>query len=137
MLNLDLQFFGGRGASSGGGGGATIPKSGYTITSENGQTIEWYFRKEGNNTYYSNTINGIPKPTPNNLTEKEMIERVKANGGVVNKKSKAQLKSEQKEYERQRKETDDILNQAFLRDKDFVRGSRSNRIRSRASRRNI
>lgn len=135
MTELNLQFFGGRGASSGGGSGGK--DSGYVIKTENGETLNMYFSKQGGKTYYSNTINGIPEPTPNNWTEKQMIDRITENGGTITKKTKADLRREYSNYQQGRKETNAILDRAYVSDSTFVRGSRADRIRRRASRRRI
>lgn len=125
---------GGRGASSVNAGTGGI-SSAYSVRTADGQNLEFYFRRYNGETYYSNTINGEPQATPNGWTESQMIDRIVQNGGTVDKKTQSQLRDEYSQYQEDRRQTNEFLNQAYLTDRDFVRGSRANRVRLRASRR--
>ena len=127
----------GRGSSKAGGGGAVAGNinSAYTVTSNTGQTLQWYFTTSNGNTFYRNSIGAMPEPTPGNMTESEMISRVKANGGSAQKKTNAQIRREYSEYEKGREETNAFLNSAYLTDRAFTRGMRASRTTNRANRR--
>ena len=118
----------GRGASKAGGlsGGGTITTqakenikglTGYSITTSSGDEIEFYFRKSGDDTFYSNTINGNFEQTPNNWTEKEMIQAVENNGGSANKYSNKQLLNIEKNRLEEKRKTDEFLNKEYARNK--------------------
>ena len=118
MIKINLQIFGGRGAGGiGGSSGISPTTSAYTVKNGN-NTVEWYFSKSGDTNYYRNTINGQPEPTPNNWSPKEMIDRVKENGGTVEKKTTAQLKKEVKKYQKEKAEMNDFLNREYARNRD-------------------
>lgn len=126
---------GGRGASSSGASIGGNIDSGYVVTSATGQTTEWYFTKANGQTYYRNTIGEMPTPTPNGWTEKQMIDRVVANGGSAQAKSRSELKREYSQFVNEKEQTNELLNQAYVSDRTFVRDSRALRIGRRASRR--
>ena len=129
---MNLQYFGGRGGSSGIGGGS----AGVRFTDSNGKQHNYYFYKgeEGKN-YYSTSIGGQPKPTPNNMSHKEMVERLKQNTSNVKAISKAEKAKATKAYKEDRAATDRVLNQAYASDKHFTKGMKTSRIGNRATRR--
>ena len=112
---------------------------GYTVTSADGSKSEWYFSKVDGQNYYKRSIGDTPRPTPNNMSEREIIGRIKANGGTVDKKSASDLKREYEAYRRERSEMDKFLDGAYVGDRTFVKSTRdvikSRRGASRASRR--
>ena len=126
---------GGRGASSSGASIGGNINSGYVVTSSTGQKTQWYFTRANGQTYYRNEIGEIPSPTPNGWTEKEMIDRVVANGGKAQAKSRSELKKEYAQFVREKEQTNVLLDQAYVSDRTFVRDSRALRVARRASRR--
>lgn len=100
----------------------------------NGKTTRYYFSsKEGKN-FYQIGIGGIPKPTPQNMTAQDFRERAKKNGATVKTLTAAEKNSDLEKYEKGRKATDKALNDAYVRDKTFVKGSRMRRIGNRVQR---
>lgn len=134
-MELNLQFFGGRGANSSGASIGGNINSGYVVTTATGETMQWYFSKANGQTYYRNEIGEIPTPTPNGWTEKQMIDRVVANGGKAQAKSRSELIKEYTQFANNKKEMNDFLNQAYVSDRTFVKQSRALRIGRRAARR--
>ena len=132
---MNLQYFGGRGASSSNAPIGGNINSGYTVTSATGQTMEWYFSSANGQNYYRNSIGEIPEPTPNNWTDKQMIARVKENGGTAKEKTKTELKKEYAQYTSEKEATNRLLNQAYVSDRAFVKNSRQYRTGRRAARR--
>lgn len=131
-MDINLQYFGGRGGSSGLGGGST----GVSFTDSNGKQHNYYFYKgEGGKNYYSTSIGGQPKPTPNNMSHKEMVERLKQNTSNVKTISKAEKAKATKAYKEDRAATDRVLNQAYASDKHFTKGMKASRTGNRATRR--
>ncbi len=88
-MRMNLQYHGGRGGGSSRGGGSP---AGVSFTdSKTGKEYNYYFYKgEDGENYYSTSIGGLPKPTPNNMSHEEMVERLKQNTGNVKSISKAE-----------------------------------------------
>ena len=124
------------GGSGGGGGAATALNgtSGYNVT-VNGQNMQYFFEKQDGVTYYKNSIGAIGEPTPENMTERQMIDRMKNNGVTVNKMSKSELTQLYDSYKSDRAQMNEFLNQAYVQDKTMKKGSKANRIGSRVRRR--
>ena len=93
-MRYRAQIFGGRGGGSSRGGGNSRGGSpaGVSFTdSKTGKEYNYYFYKgEDGKNYYSTSIGGQPKPTPNNMSHEEMVERLKQNTGNVKSISKAE-----------------------------------------------
>lgn len=98
---------GGRGSSSGIGDG------GYKITSASGESQEYFFKTRGGNNYYQRGISGRVEMTPNNMSPNEFINRVKKNGGKVEKISNREIKKMEADYKRGRKKIEQELNKAW------------------------
>lgn len=109
--------------------------TGYKVQTASGDNMEVYFRKQGGETYYTSEFGAIPEKTPNNMTEREMVNRIKDNGGKVEKYTKAELVEKEEKRRKNRKESDKMLDQAYVNDRDMKQGSRSDRTGNRARRR--
>lgn len=129
-MRMNLQYHGGRGGGSSRCGGSP---AGVSFTdSKTGKEYNYYFYKgEDGTNYYSTSIGGLPKPTPNNMSHEEMVERLKQNTGNVKSISKAEkAKAERAEADRQ-------LNNAYANEKEFVKRSRAVRKGLRGTKRGI
>ena len=124
-MQTNLQFFGGRGAS-----GASIAGA---IISKDGKSQKYYFTTSNGKTYYQRSLGETPQPTPQGMTAKQFINRAKANGSDVRIISSKEKASDASKRTEDRKEVDRFLNNAYARDKVFVKGSRANRIGNRAT----
>ena len=123
-MKYNLQFFGGRGASAGGSAKQiTVNANGTKLT----------YRKESDGNVYSVRDGYIADKIPR--TMKQIEESARKSGYEVEVLNNAQYKKLEAELRRKRRETDEELNQAYLRDKHFVKGSRMRRIGNRAQRR--
>ena len=135
------QIFGGRGGGSSRGGGNSRGGSpaGVSFTdSKTGKEYNYYFYKgEDGKNYYSTSIGGQPKPTPNNMSHEEMVERLKQNTGNVKSISKAEKAKAEKAHKAERAETDRQLNNAYANEKEFVKRSRAVRKGLRGTKRGI
>ena len=135
------QIFGGRGGGSSRGGGNSRGGSpaGVSFTdSKTGKEYNYYFYKgEDDKNYYSTNIGGQPKPTPNNMSHEEMVERLKQNTGNVKSISKAEKAKAEKAHKAERAETDRQLNNAYANEKEFVKRSRAVRKELRGTKRGI
>ena len=128
---INLQFFGGRGGSSGLG---KIGGVGLDVT-YNGETTRYYFEKHGNQNYYSAGMGGMAEPTPQNMTPAEFKRRVESNGAKTAPVTAAMKRADEKKHAAYRKEMDTFLDRAYASDKTFVQGSRNARKANRANRR--
>ena len=90
---------------------------GYKITNKDGDTIEIYFRKSGDTTYYSRSINDIGDATPNGWTKEQMLARVKGNGGSYSRYSKKDLLAQEVKRLKGKSQTEKLLNQSSVRNK--------------------
>ena len=140
-MRYRAQIFGGRGGGSSRGGGNSRGGSpaGVSFTdSKTGKEYNYYFYKgEDGKNYYSTSIGGQPKPTPNNMSHEEMVERLKQNTGNVKSISKAEKAKAEKAYKAERAETDRQLNNAYANEKEFVKRSRATRKGLRGAKRGI
>lgn len=124
MYNYNLQFFGGRGASAGGSAKQiTVNANGTTLT----------YRKESDGNVYSVRDGYIADKIPR--TMKQIEESARKSGYEVEVLNNAQYKKLEAELRRKRKQSEEILDRASVRDKHFVKGSRMARIGNRATRR--
>ena len=106
--------------------------------SKSGKECNYYFYKgEDGKNYYSTSIGGQPKPTPNNMSHEEMVERLKQNTGNVKSISKAEKAKAEKAHKAERAETDRQLNNAYANEKEFVKRSRAVRKGLRGAKRGI
>lgn len=128
---INLQFFGGRGGSSGLG---KIGGVGLDVT-YNGETTRYYFEKHGNQNYYSAGMGGMAEPTPQNMTPAEFKRRVESNGAKTAPVTAAMKRADKKKHAAYRKEMDTFLDRAYASDKTFVQGSRNARKANRANKR--
>lgn len=132
----------GRGSSKGGGGGALAAEArervkgvtGYNITRADGGKMEMFFRESGGETYYSNDIGELPTPTPNGWTAAEMIARIEQNGGTATKYTKAQLVKKETERLEARRQTDELLNREYARNRHADANNKAYRNTRRAQR---
>lgn len=109
--------------------------SGYNVTASNGQKLTFYFEKSSDGTtYYRNTINGVGEPTPDNMTEKQFIERIKNNGGTADKMSDADITKQLADYRKDREEFNAMMNRESVRNRGADLGERAYRNTRRASR---
>ena len=132
-MRMNLQLFGGRGADYGVSGKSSVP--GVSFTDADGKEYKWYFKTNGKNHFYSTSIGGTPKPTPNNMSPKQMIEQLKKTTKNVKKISRSEKEKSLKEYKDDRAKTNDFLDREYVSNKHFVKGSRSNRITNRVNKR--
>lgn len=115
---------GGRGA------GAGVSAKQITVNA-NGTTL--IYRKESDGNVY-NVRNGyIADKVPR--TMKQIEESARKSGYEIEILNNAQYKRFEEERKRKRRKTDEELDQAYLRDKHFVKGSRMRRIGNRVQRR--
>lgn len=115
---------GGRGASAGGSAKQiTVNANGTTLT----------YRKESDGNVYKVIDGYIGDKIPRTL--KQIEESARKNGYEVEVLNNAQYKRFEEEWRRKRRKTDEELDQAYLRDKHFVKGSRMRRIGNRVQRR--
>lgn len=128
---INLQFFGGRGGSS---GLSKIGGVGLDVT-YNGETTRYYFEKHGNQNYYSAGMGGMAEPTPQNMTPAEFKRRVESNGAKTAPVTAAMKRADEKKHAAYRKEMDTFLDRAYASDKTFVQGSRNARKANRANKR--
>lgn len=128
---INLQFFGGRGGSSGLG---KIGGVGLDVT-YNGETTRYYFEKHGNQNYYSAGMGGMAEPTPQNMTPAEFKRRVESNGAKTAPVTATMKRADEKKHAAYRKEMDTFLDRAYASDKTFVQGSRNARKANRANKR--
>lgn len=134
----------GRGSSKAGGGGnkATLSSeysniqgvTGYSIKTADGNNMEFYFSKQDGQTYYRNTLSEVPEPTPNNMTESQMINRIKQNGATVKKYSDKELQDKEKKRLKDRKETSDFLDAYTARNSGADATNKAYRNSKRAGR---
>lgn len=141
-MRYRAQIFGGRGGGSGRGGGNSRgggSPAGVSFTDlKTGKEYNYYFYKgEGGKNYYSTSIGGQPKPTPNNMSHEEMVERLKQNTGNVKSISNAEKAKAEKAHKAERAETDRQLNNAYANEKEFVKRSRQVRKGLRGTKRGI
>ena len=101
--------------------------TGYNVTAANGDNMEFYFKKSGDNTFYANKIGDMYEPTPNNWTEKQMINRIKSNGGTADKYSNTQLLDKEINRIKDRAEMNTFLNNAYARNKEADQGNKAYR----------
>jgi len=85
-------------------------------------------------TYYSNSLGVVPEPTPNDWTEKEMIDAIKNNGSQVQKYSKSELVNKEAERLKDREETERFLNLEYARNKGADIGAKAYRNTRKAQR---
>lgn len=141
-MRYRAQIFGGRRGGSGRGGGNSRgggSPAGVSFTDlKTGKEYNYYFYKgETGKNYYSTSIGGKLKPTPNNMSHEEMVERLKQNTGNVKSISKAEKAKAEKAYKAERAETDRQLNNAYANEKEFVKRSRQVRKGLRGTKRGI
>lgn len=105
--------------------------NGYKVTTASGDEMELFFAKNGDTNYYKRDLTEMFEETPNNWTEKQMIDRINENGGKAEKYSKKELVDKEQNRIEQRKQSDALLNQAYVSDKTMKKGSKANRIRNR------
>lgn len=123
---------GGRGGASGLGGNNNVV--GYAVTM-NDSTTRYYFTKSDGQNYYQRGVDGIPEPTPQNISPSEFKKRVISNGATVTEISASEKSKEEIRRKADRKATDEILDRAYVSDRELVRGSRAARNVNRANRR--
>ena len=83
------------------------------------------------------TSTSTPREIETNLTLDQIKANLTVNGANVEELSKADLDEIEKSNAEYRKEMDKLLNAAYVRDKEFVRGSEAGRRGRRGARRGI
>lgn len=121
---------GGRGSSGG------ISKAVGLQVTKNGQTMTYYFYRMDGKNYYQRGLEEFPEETPNNMSMSAFKMRVISNGATVKDISSAEKRKAEIAREAGKKETERILNQSYLTDRTFVKGSQMERKRRRAEKRN-
>ena len=123
-----------KGSSKGGGGGANNAllnienTNGYDITTANGEKMQFFIRDNGKGTtFFRRDLSDMLEPTPAGMTEKQMIQAIKDNGGTVKKIPAKQLEAMELKRLADRKKTDAFLNQAYVNDTTMKKGSKTNR----------
>lgn len=123
----------------GGRGGKSSLKTGLRHTgidiTVDGKTTRYYFSSNEGNNFYQRGLENRLQPTPQNKTASDFIEGAKKNGAIVKILTSAQKKADLERYEKHRKEINEVLNEAYARDKMFVKGSRMERIGNRVQKR--
>lgn len=125
---MNLQYFWGRGSSSGIGNG-----SGTKQITINANGTKLTYRKESDGNVYSVVDGRVGDKIPR--TMKQIEESAKKNGFEFEVLNNTQYKKAEAAQRRQKEETDRILDSAYVRDKHFVKGSRMSRIGNRATKR--
>ena len=108
--------------------------NGYAVKTSNGENMEFYFKKTNEGTFYGNAINRIDEPTPNNMTERQMIDRIKSNGGKTSKYSKNELVDKEVTRIQDRRETNNMLNREYARNRGADQNAKAYRNTRRANR---
>lgn len=122
---MNLQFFGGRGSSSG------ISNSLRQVSvNMDGQTVT--YRTEKGQTYRIATGNVTGDKIPRSL--EQIVEAARKAGYDVKTYNNKEYLNYMKEYQNSRKQADKELNKAYVSDKNFVKGSRMLRDGNRATR---
>lgn len=105
---------GGRGGTSGisprGGAGSGNKYTGLDVTTKDGETIRYYFTKSDGVNYYQRGVEGMPEPTPMNMSAAEFRKRVESNGAIAKPVTSREQEKDRNISETNRKETDRFLN---------------------------
>ena len=125
---MNLQYFGGRGSSSGIGNDSSAKQ--ITVNADGTRLI---YRRESDGNVYSVVDGRVGDKIPR--TMKQIEESAKKNGFEFEVLNNTQYKKAEAARRRQEKGSDRILDQAYVRDKHFVKGSRMSRIGNRATKR--
>lgn len=125
---MNLQYFGGRGSSSGIGNDSRAKQ--ITINA-NGTKLT--YRKESDGNVYSIVDGRVGDKIPR--TMKQIEESAKKSGFEFEVLNSTQYKKAEAARSRQKEESDRILDSAYVRDKHFVKGSRMSRIGNRVVKR--
>ena len=119
---------GGRGSSSGIGNG-----SGAKQITINANGTKLTYRKESDGNVYSVVDGRVGDKIPR--TMKQIEEAAKKSGFEFEVLNNTQYRRAEETQKRHEEESDRILDQAYVRDKHFVKGSRMSRIGNRATKR--
>ena len=103
---------GGRGGSSGVSG--TGKTKGFDVTA-NGETTRYYFSSHGGTNYYQRGIDGMPEPTPLNMTAKQFRERVESNGAIAKTISAKEYKSDLEAAKASKEKTNKFLDEQWYK----------------------
>lgn len=104
---------GGRGSTSGMSGGSNSVR-GITVKI-NGESTDYYFTTRNGTHYYQRGIEGMPNPTPQNMTMNEFRQRVEKNGADVKAISEEKRRKAEKEYKKWREEMEKDLDRLWVR----------------------
>lgn len=102
---------GGRGSISGLSGGGV---NGITVK-KNGSSTDYFFYTRDGVHYYQRGFDGIPEPTPQNMTMKEFRGRVEKNGAEVKSISEEKRRKAEKKYKKYREEAEKELDRLWVR----------------------
>ena len=107
---------GGRGSSSGAGGAGGGGGIRGISVNFNGEETTYFFETKNGVNYYSREMGGITQPTPNNVTPKELRERIESNGAKTKTIGQREYKKIKQEYKKDREETNKFLNTSWFKD---------------------
>ena len=102
---------GGRGSSSGMSG---ISFRGITVKID-GESTDYFFATVNGTHYYQRGVDGMPQPTPQNMTMSEFKNRVLSNGAEVQTISESKRKKMEERYKKDRRYMDNWLNEQWYR----------------------
>lgn len=105
--------------------------SGLRVETKDGFRVTYFFTSKNGINYYQRGISVEPEQTPNNISKLEFRKRLVENGASVKEISLKEKKKMEKEYEKERKITEQQLIQHDLQDKTMKYGTRMNRIMNR------
>lgn len=123
----------GRGKSGISGGSSGI-RNMYDLTDDNGTRIGTIFQV--NNDTYMESADGRINQLPPARTLDEYLANVQRAGGTASSVSSEQAAQRAQQQAAYRELANQVLDQAYTRDREFVRGSRANRTANRAFARN-
>ncbi|WP_368190440.1 hypothetical protein [Blautia sp. 1033sp1_1033st1_G9_1033SCRN_220408] len=136
---FSIPFFLKEGDSMGGRGGSSSFKAGGNggglDVTRDGQTTRYYFTNHNGTNYYQRGVDGMPEPTPNNMTEKEFKRRVEANGAVTKAVSREERSKDEKRYKADRRATNAFLDRETASNRMLSSGSRADAKVNRVNRR--
>lgn len=97
-----------------GGSGNFSHVSGVDVTKD-GNTTRYYFTTRGGTHYYQRGIDGMPEPTPQNMSIIEFRERVETNGAITKIVSTSEQRREEIKRKAERKTSDKFLDEQWYK----------------------
>lgn len=83
----------------------------------NGEKTTYIFQSQNGNNFYMRGVGDTPKPTPDNISATEMMNRAKNNGAKVDAIKEKDLIEMYKKRKKDRKETNEFLNRDNVRNR--------------------